>query len=284
MMTIGNARQAVTDAAARAEFYRLWLAAQRMGATHVHALEMMGPRETSSSVEAVRTALLKETKQRRTVTSIVETNAALFQPFEAAILKAGDESGGLEKALGTLSRHFKAEHTLLTKVWSKLTYPLIVSLAFIVLSPLPLFFMGRSGEYWIAAIGGLGLWYGFGGGVVVAMAERYANRRDFVLARLARALAGAVEAGLPLDRAASLAADSTGSPAIVAHVKRQDVRTLATQPLSQTFAGCSVVPVEMIAAMRVAEVSGDFSGALRKLADLHDVDFSSLVRRQSANP
>ncbi|MGQ0562371.1 MAG: hypothetical protein ACT443_10910 [Gemmatimonadota bacterium] len=41
----------------------------------------------------------------------------------------GDESGSLEQALAALAAHFKAVHRLLNKLWSKLTYPLIPSLA-----------------------------------------------------------------------------------------------------------------------------------------------------------
>jgi type II secretory pathway component PulF len=270
MTTIGHARQAVADAAARAELYRMWVAGQRMGATHPHILEMMGPRAKSATVETLRQELLAGTQRRRTIESIIGENRSLVHPFEAAVLKFGEESGTLEQSLTTLVAHFKAEHQLLSRVWSKLTYPLVVSLAFIVIGPLPLVFMGMTRVYWTMVAGGLAVWYGFGGGVITGMAATYSNRPEFVLARLGRALAAGIEAGLPLDRVATLAAESTGHPVIIPHVKRQDVRQLATRPLSEVFSGCAAIPGEMIAAMRVAEASGDFSGALRKLADLYD--------------
>ncbi|MGQ0814496.1 MAG: type II secretion system F family protein [Gemmatimonadota bacterium] len=270
MTTIGHARQAVATAAAKTEFYRLWHTGQRMGASHLHMLEMMGKRSSAPSVEQLRLKLLAGTQQRRTIASIVKENAALLQPFEAAVLIFGEESGTLEQSLATLVTHFKAEHRLLLKVWSKLTYPLIVSLAFVVIAPLPLVFQGQARAYWISVVSGLAIWYSFGGAVIVGLAAKYANRREFVLARLARALAAGVEAGLPLDRVVTLAANSTGHPGIMAHLRKLTARQLATQPISGTFSGCMVIPAEMVAAMRVAEVSGDFSGALRKLADLYD--------------
>jgi type II secretory pathway component PulF len=277
MATIGHARQAVADAAARAELYRLWFAGQRMGATHPHILEMMGPREKSETAEALRLKLLAGTQRRQTITAILQQNASLVQPFEAALLTFGEESGSLEQSLSALVAHFMAEHRLLSKVWAKLTYPLIVSLAFIVLAPLPLFFTGHAREYWITAAIGIAVWYGLGGGAITTMAARYGNRPEFVRARFGRAIATGVEAGLPLDRVAVLGAQATGHPAILRHVNKQDVRQLATRPLSEVFTGCSAIPAEMIAAMRVAEVSGDFSGALRKLADLYDPDRKSRV-------
>lgn len=270
MTTIGSARQSISDAAGRAELYRLWHTGQHMGATHPHILEMMGVIQRAPTVEALRLKLLAGTQQRRTIASILTANPRLTAPFERAILCFGEEAGTLEQSLASLTGHYKAEHRLLLKVWSKLTYPLIVSLAFIVIAPLPLVFIGRTGAYWVSVISGLAVWYGFGGSVVAGLAAHYAQQRNFVLARLARAIATGVEAGLPLDRVVTLAVQSTSHPDISAHVRKIPVQQLATQSLSETFAGCAVIPIEMSSALRVAEVSGDFSGALRKLADLYD--------------
>ncbi len=270
MTTIGQARQVVHDVVARTELYRMWHAGQRMGATHPHILESMGTRDGSPTVETLRQRLLSGTKRGLTVGEIVRQNPALLQPFEAAVLSLGEESGTLEQSLATLVTHFKSEHRLLLKLWSNLTYPLIVSLVFIVIAPLPLVFQGQSRAYWFIVVPGLALWYGFGGAAITALAARYANRPAFVLARLGRALASGIEAGLPLDRVVVLAALSTGHPEIIAHVRKTPARQLGLQPVSETFTGCAVIPLEMVAAMRVAEVSGDFSGSLRKLADLYD--------------
>jgi type II secretory pathway component PulF len=272
MTTIGQARQAVAAAAARAELYRLWHAGQRMGAAHPHILEMMGVLGRAPVVEELRSRLLEGTRQRRTITSVLTQNPQLTAPFERAILIFGEESGTFEQSLSSLIGHFKAEHRLLRKIWSKLTYPMITSLAAIFIAPLPLLFMNRGSAYWLIVIAGLLIWYVFGGAVITGLAAKYASHRDFVLARLARALATGVEAGLPLDRVVTLAVQATSHPAISAHVGRIPVPQLATRSLSETFEGCSVIPVELNAALRVAEASGDFSGALRKLADLYDPD------------
>lgn len=270
MTTIAHARQAVADAAARSEFYRLWHAGQRMGATHAHILEMMGPRTTSSVVETLRSRLLDGARQRRTITDVIQQNNRLVHPFEAALLSFGEEAGSLDQSLHALVAHFSAEHKLLLEVWSRLTYPLITSLAAIFIAPLPLVFSNRTTQYWLTVLPALALWYALGGGVIVALAARYANRREFVLARLARTIAAGIEAGLPLDRVTALAAAATGHPAITAHIARMPVRERATRPLSEVLSGCATIPAEMIAAIRVGEHSGDFSSALRKLADLYD--------------
>jgi type IV pilus assembly protein PilC len=269
-MTIGQARHAIADAKARAEFYRMWHAGQRMGATHPHILDTMGARTESREVESLRALLLEGTRRRETLATILQAHPGAFHPLEKALLVAGEEAGTLEQALNALATHYRAEHRLLLKVWSKLTYPLITSFLAFFIAPLPLLVIGNTSGYITSATIGVAGWYSFGGAVVVALAGRYASRREFVLARLARMLAMGVEAGLPLDRVATLAADAAGDRDMSAHVGRMSAQQIATQPLSTTFIGCTIIPPEMRAAMTVAEVSGDFSGALRKLADLYD--------------
>ena len=270
MATIGAARQAVGDAKARAEMYRLWQSGQHAGLTHANILETMGARTGSPGTETWRQKLIEGTKARRTVSSIVKANAKLVQPFEAALLSFGEESGSLEQSLRSLGEHFQAEHRLLLKVWSKLTYPLMVSLVAIVIAPLPLVVQGGTRTYFILVITGLVLWYALGGSVIAVLARRFATKREFVFGRLGRTLANGIEAGLPLDRVVTLAAEVSGHPDVMAHVKRIPARERGGKPISELFQGCSVIPPEMISAMRVGELSGDYSGSLRKMAELYD--------------
>jgi type II secretory pathway component PulF len=267
--TIGEARQAITYCAAKAELYRAWRAGHRMGATHPHALEMIEI-HADPAAEAFRGRLLAGTRRGRTVASLVNENTLIAEPFERAVLVAGEESGTLEQSLASLATHFSDEHRFLLKVWSKLTYPLLLSAAFIVIGPVPLLFMGAQRRYVLIVLIGLGVWYGFGGTAIRALAERYATKSGRVTARLARTLAAAVESGLSLDRAVALAADVTGQRDIIAHIRAISAPRLATQPASESFRDCPGIPPQLLAAMRIAETTGDFTGSLRRLADLYD--------------
>ena len=270
MTTIGHARQAVGDAKARAELYRMWQTGYRAGLSHANVLETMGERTDSPDTEAWRRKIIAGTTARRTLASIAKANSSLVQPFEAALLVAGEESGSLEQALRSLGDHFQGEHRLLLKVWSKLTYPLMVSLVAVLILPLPLVVQGMVKQYWVLVAIGLALWYGLGGSLVAVIATRYASRREFVLGRLARALANGIEAGLSLDRVVTLAADISGDSQIVTHVRKIPPRERGARPISEIFEGCDAIPPEMISAMRVGELSGDYSGSLRKMAELYD--------------
>ncbi|HUF49691.1 MAG TPA: type II secretion system F family protein [Longimicrobiales bacterium] len=270
MPTIGQARQAIADAQARAELYRMWQQGFHAGLTHPRVLDALGTRRDSVRTERFRQALLEGTSQRRDIASIIEQNGALVQPFESALLGFGEESGTLERSLAALATHFAAEQRLLRQVWSALTYPLVTSLVALFIAPLPILVAGNARAYLVTVALEFALWYAFGGAIVSALAARYANRSEFVLARFARALATGMEAGLPLDRVVTLAAEASGQPQLRARVRSRTVRQLATEPVSETFAGCSILPFEMMASLRVAEASGDFSSGLRKLAELYD--------------
>jgi type II secretory pathway component PulF len=67
-----------------------------------------------------------------------------------------------------------------------------------------------------------------------------------------------------------LAVSATANEAIRAHVARFPPEQVSGQPLSRTFTDCPFVDRPMVAAMEVADASGDYSGTLRKLADLYE--------------
>ena len=189
-------------------------------------------------------------------------------PFEAALLKLGEESGHLEEITRLLSDYFAAEDRMVLKVINKAAYPMFVALAAAVIGPLPLIFRGHALAYLVIATAGTLLWAAAGGALLRGTVDRYLAQPKFVLGRLLRALTIAIEAGLPLGRAATLAADASGSPDIIAHVRGVGARAGASQPLAVTFRGCPFVPFTALAAMEVADASGDYGNTLRRLADL----------------
>jgi len=258
----------------KAELYRMWLAGYHAGLAHPRVLETLGPFGRSPTTEALRQYLLAGTKRRQALATLVRTRPALFAPFEAALLVLGEETGALEQCLRLLADYFAAEHRMMLWVKQKMSYPLIEMLAAAVIAPLPLLFTGHAGLYLPAAAAGLAAASLAGGSVLTAVARFYSRQPKFVRARLARALTIAIEAGLPLARAVELAVAATDDSAIAAHVRAIPAKTISTQPLARTFAGCPKVPREMVAAMEVADVSGDYAGTLKKLAELYDGDYA----------
>jgi len=191
-------------------------------------------------------------------------------PFEQALVALGEETGKMDDVLRLLADYFEAEDRATQKALRHAAYPMFTALIAVFIAPLPLIFLGRTGAYFSAVTLGVLLWGVAAFGIATGNARWYLNRPKYVLGRLLRALTIAVEAGLGLERASQLAAEASGNDAVVAHVRRQTSRQRARQPLAETFRGCPYVPFTAIAAMEVADVSGDYGGTLKKLAELHD--------------
>jgi hypothetical protein len=189
-------------------------------------------------------------------------------PFEIALLALGRETGHLEEVTRLLAEYFAAEDRLVLRVLKRAAYPMTTALAATFIAPLPLLFTGAGALAYAGAIAaGLVPWALAGGGLLAGVVGWYLRKPAFVLGRLLRALVIAIEAGLPLGRAAELAADASGDAAVRAWIRRQGPR-ITQQPLAATFAGCPAVTPAALAAMEVADASGDYTGTLRRLADL----------------
>jgi type IV pilus assembly protein PilC len=269
-LTLTQAWNQLDTARFKSELYRMWYAGHHAGLEHLRALEVMDDFHRSPTVRKTRNWLIQGTKRRQSLATIIRAKPELFTPFEAALLVLGEESGALEECLRLLSEYFAAEHRLVLWVKKKMTYPMFNVVAATFIAPFSLLFFGHTAEYLGIVVSGLGVELLAGGSLLLAAAKWFQQRPKFVRGRLLRALTIGIESGLPLGRAVDLAVSATANDAISAHVARFTREQLWGQPLSKTFAGCPAMPREMAAAMEVAEVTGDYSGTLRKMADLYE--------------
>jgi type II secretory pathway component PulF len=259
------------DGRDRAEFYRGWRMGLAAGLSHPMILSKSVAR--GGVTGAIRDHLLEGTSKGKDIAALVRSGARYFEPFEAAVLAMGEESGQLEEMLTQLADFHTRQHRMILKVKQWLSYPLFVSLFAVVALPIPLAFQGRMNAYWTATIVGLLLWFAFASVAIGRLAQRYQRRPPFVRARFARTLALCIGAGLPLPRAVTLAADASGDPELARHVRRFGERALATQPLSVTLAKAPVMTPELQGALLVAEKTGDYAGPVGRLADLYEDGF-----------
>jgi type II secretory pathway component PulF len=108
---------------------------------------------------------------------------------------------------------------------------------------------------------------------VLAAAHRYGRDPALVRARLARALATAIEAGLPLPRALRLAADASADEEVRRFVRALDERALVERPMAETLARCPRMSPDFLAVLATAERTGDFRTTLTRLAALYEDGF-----------
>ena len=274
MTTLLAAHRTVVDAERRAAFYRSWHGAQGMGATTFDALEQYGMRFGAGKTEQLRVYLSQQADKRVTLTdSLRRVPPGLMAPFETALLKMGDETGTLDAALRMLADWFTGQHKLLVRLWGRSTYPLFLTLFAAVALPLPLVFLGQTSRYFAIAGTGVLAWWMFGGTIVYLPSKFAAGQRKWIRARFARSLAIALESGARLDRALELAVASADSAELEAHVKAIPAAKRRSQPLSVTLKGSRVLPDELIAAIQVAESTGNWKDTVGRLGQLYEDGF-----------
>ena len=155
----------------------------------------------------------------------------------------------------------------------QMAYPMYTLLFAVFIAPLSLLFFGHALAYLAIVVTGVAGLLFSGGAIVLAFANRYGRKPALVRARLARALATAVEAGLPLGRAIRLAADASADPAVQKYVQSIDERTLSGQPIATTLSNCPHMTPDFLAVLQVAERTGEFSGSIGRLAAQYEDGF-----------
>jgi type II secretory pathway component PulF len=126
--------------------------------------------------------------------------------------------------------------------------------------------------YFGVALGGATLLLLSAGGIVGGFAAQYGRKPAMVRARMARALATAVEAGLALPRAIRLASDASASPEIREFVTRQTEQELASRSIVASLDGCPHLTPDFFGFLQTAEKTGDYA-PLTRLAELYEDGF-----------
>jgi type II secretory pathway component PulF len=260
------------DGRHRAEFYRMWHTAANAGFTNEKSFQAMGPRH-SPHVEEMRLWLLDGARRGQRVTYLLKTGGARFEPMERALLKLGEESGTFVEALRLLAEFYHSKHRLILWVKKQMAYPMFSALCMVFIAPFPLLYFGQWQAYTGFVVTGCVAWVVSGGSFVMAVAQSYGKRPPLVRARFARALATAVEAGLPLARSIRLATEAAADPALSVFVNKMDEHQLQAGSLAETFAGAPYMSPDMIGALAIADRTGDFSTTLRRLAELYEDGF-----------
>jgi len=264
---------AARDARDRGLLYRTWAAAHRAGLSHAMALaHPIGP--PSAPTDAVRMYLAEGTVRGSSIARLTDERTASFETLERALLLLGEETGTLDQSFGWLAQHFDRRHREITRASAKAIYPLVVSLVAAVLLPIPMLVRGELRAYAITAALALAGWFAMAAGLYAALVQRAMRKPELVRARLARGLCTAIEAGVPLDQAVHLGVAAADSPDVTAHVATMTRERIRSQPLARTFAGCPHVPSAFLAALNIAEETGDHRTTIGRLAELYEDGFS----------
>ena len=272
MASFLSAWKLLDDGRDRSEFYRMWLSGASAGFTVPKILALMGPR-SAPHVEKARQWILDGTTRGDDVATVIKRGGARFESFERSLLILGDESGTMEQSLRLLAEFYQKKYQLMLVVRKQMAYPLFTGIIATFVAPFSLLYFGHVAAYAGTVALGLAGWVVSGGAIVLWAANRYGRKPPLVRARLARALATAIEAGLPLARSVRLAAGAAADVDVERHIAAIDERTLGSRSLVATFAGCPHMSPDFMAVLEVAEKTGDFSGSIGRLATLYEDGF-----------
>jgi type II secretory pathway component PulF len=265
-MTVIGALRRLDECRYRAELYRAWSAGLGAGLAHGVALEQIG-RIGYGATEETRRYLIVGAQQQRAVGTLVKARPKLFEPFEAAILSAGDEAGTLDRSLRVLAEHYAREYKRMLGIRLSMGYTVFAGVvaSFVLTQP----FLPRGGwrAYLLAIAGALLAFLLMGGLLISIIAGIISGGSTYTLPRFVRALVTGTEAGLPLGRTVRLAVDLSGSAELRAHLARRSEREINTTPLARLFEGCRAIPAGLLGQMSVADATGDYLHTLRRYAE-----------------
>lgn len=268
---LSRAFEPLDDGRHRAEFYRLWHATFLAGFTHSKSMDTMGVRASNRTEEA-RLWVRDGTAQGRDLASLVQSGGSRFEDFERALITLGDETGRLEEVLRQLADFYARKHKLMLWVKKRMAYPLFTAIAACFVVPFPLLYFGYPAAYLISALTAVLLLLLSAQSIVSAVAARYGRNPQLARARMLRALATAIMAGITLPQAVRLAGAASSNREIERFVGSIDERRLGTTSMRDSLSGCPHLTPDFLAVLATAERTGDFT-PLQRLADLYDDGF-----------
>jgi len=96
------------------------------GVTVTKALTILSSRNIAPSLRKAAQDLLTEIKHGVPMSEAMEQQGAAFPPFLIALLKAGEESGTLDRVFTRLAEHYEKEYRLLSNVRGAMAYPMLL--------------------------------------------------------------------------------------------------------------------------------------------------------------
>ncbi|HVT38663.1 MAG TPA: type II secretion system F family protein [Gemmatimonadaceae bacterium] len=249
----------------RAELYRAWGIGLGAGLTNQFSLEQIG-RIGFPRVEEARRYLLVGLQQQRAIGPLVKARPNLFDPFDAAILAAADDTQRLSTLLGLLADYYAREYRRKLKVRGFMGYLVFLGMVGAFSLTIPFLHRGGAQAYVKAVVAAITGFLLLGGILVSIAAAIIARRHVYALPRFARALAVGFAAGIQRGRVVQLAVDVSGSAELKRHTAKRSERELSLVPMAVLFQECRAVPAELLGQMSVADASGEYAAVFERYA------------------
>jgi type II secretory pathway component PulF len=282
----------------RAELYRQLNQLTAAGLGLPQALEMQAKSPPHHSFRRPLRTIVDQLSQGATFHEAVGSTDGWVEPFDVALLQAGELSGRLPACFQLLAAHYETAAGLLRKTISSLLYPALLLHMAVLIAPLPEFFRTWNfAGYLLRTIGVLVPLYAVVGGLVYvvrgprgegwrATVESFLRpvpllgnaRRNLALARLASALEALITAGVSIIESWELAATASGSPALRRTVFGWKPSLLAGVTPAEAARESGVFPDLFCNLYHTGEVTGSLDETLRRLHTFYQEEGSRQLR------
>ncbi|MCL2529711.1 MAG: type II secretion system F family protein [Coriobacteriia bacterium] len=299
-----------------ADFCRQLSAMLSSGITLIRAIQIIEARDAKPEVKRVYHDLINELRRGSTLSESMEKEEPAFPPLLTNMIRAGENSGGIDKAAEKMAVTYDKQHKLNAKMKSASIYP-IVLVVLIVLVVIILFtfvlpsFLGVFGDmelplptqimmgisnfmvtYWALALGGaLAL-----GALIVSIFRQPGPRkawdkfklkspvfgkllRTIYTARFARTLASLYVSGIPMIQSLRIGRSTVGNTYIEDQFDNV-INSLGNgRTLSQSMAEVDGFDVKLQSTISVGEESGRLESMLDSVSDQFDYEAEMATQR-----
>lgn len=111
------------------------------GLTLMRALEILKEQMENPQMSEVVTSIINEVQEGKTLAQALEKHPKVFTPIYISIIKAGEQSGLLDKVLSRLADNLEKQAKLANTVKSALMYPIIVIILMVVVMAIMMIFV-----------------------------------------------------------------------------------------------------------------------------------------------
>lgn len=111
------------------------------GLTLMRALEILKDQMENPQMSEVVTSIINEVQEGKTLAQAIEKHPKVFTPIYISIIKAGEQSGLLDKVLSRLADNLEKQAKLASTVKSALMYPVIVIILMAVVMAIMMIFV-----------------------------------------------------------------------------------------------------------------------------------------------
>lgn len=278
--------------ALRAHFYQQFGQLLSAGLPLINALETMARNPPAESFRKPLQQMVEQLKQGTTVSESVQHLGHWMPPFDIALVEAGEHSGRLDTVFKQLAAYYTERAALLRRLLADMAYPaLLLHMALFIFAFVAYVRNSNGTQFMVRTLGVLLVLYTAVFLMIKAMQSRRSvgwrafveralrpvpvlgsARQSMALARLAGALEALLNAGVNIVQAWELAADASGSPALIRTVTDWKPKVENGQTPSEIINGSSEFPELFRNLYHTGEVSGQLDDTLKRVRDHYQDD------------